>query len=344
MARVKGKTKRVTSKRAPARPLDQAVAAAAEGKRAAVGPVVRRILEERIAVGEQPPASWLPSIRELAAEMGINRNTVGKVYESMTRDGIIEPVPGRGFRVITSRPGGAGATETAEALKTLVRRANAIGMTREWVVNTVRHAAAEIYDERALRIGFIECNEEGATVLSENLAKHLGHSVEPVLLNDLAAGADRALGRFDIVMTTLFHLQEVNALVDRSETEVIGINHEVSYESILEIARLKPGIRIVVVCPNRRTLERVEGIVRMYARGEIVTCTIEDRAAAAAVLTSADVAITTSGTHRFVEELMPKLAHVIVRFHIEEQSIEYLRLVVRRHARDSGGGITAAAG
>jgi DNA-binding transcriptional regulator YhcF (GntR family) len=309
-----------------------------------VAPVIRRILEERIAVGEQLPGSWLPSIRELAAEMGINRNTVSKVYESMSRDGYIEPVPGRGFRVISNRPGGAGATETADALKTLVRRANAVGLTREWVVDTVRHAASEVYDERPLRIGFIECNEEGAGVLSENLAKHLGHSVEPVLLDDLAAGTDRELGRFDIVMTTLFHLQEVNALVDRTETEVVGINHEVSYESILEIARLKPGIRIVVVCPNQRTLERVEGIVRMYARGEIVTCTIEDRATAAAALVSADVAITTSGTHGFVEELMPKLARVIVRFHIEEQSIEYVRLVVRRHAREGAAGISAAAG
>jgi GntR family transcriptional regulator len=313
-------------------------------KRAAVAPVLRHILEERIAVGELPPGSWLPSIRELAAEMRINRNTVGKVYESMTRDGYVESVPGRGFRVISNSPGGAGATETADAFKTLVRRSNAIGMTREWVVNTVRHAAAEIYDERSMRIGFIECNEEGAGVLSENLAKHLGHLVEPVLLNDLVAGVDRELARFDIIATTLFHLQEVDALIDRSRTEVIGINHEVSYESILEIARLKPGIRIVVVCPNQRTLERVEGIVRMYARGEIVTCTIDDPAAAATALSSAEVAITTSGTHRFVEELMPKLSRVIVRFHIEEQSIDYLRMVVRRHAREGAAGLSAAAG
>lgn len=276
--------------------------------------------------------------------MGINRNTVGKVYESMTREGYIESVPGRGFRVITNSPGGVGAAETAGAFKTLVRRSNAIGMTREWVVNTVRHAAAEIYDERSLRIGFIECNEEGAGVLSENLAKHLGHSVEPVLLDDLAAGVDRELGRFDIITTTLFHLQEVDGLVDRRETEVIGINHEVSYESILEIARLKPGIRIVVVCPNQRTVERVEGIVRTYARGEILTCTIADPVTAATALTSADVAITTSGTHRFVEELEPTLSRVIVRFHIEEQSIDYLRMVVRRHARESATGISAAAG
>ena len=316
-------------------------AASSASARLPVSPILRQLLEERIATGDNPPGSWLPSIRELAADTGINRNTISKVYQSMMRDGLIEAVTGRGVRV-TSSHGRPPPAAIAEELSALARRAKTTGVSREWLVNAMTSTAAEVYDEGPVRIGLIECNEEGAGVLSEDLSKHLGHPVDPVLLHELSSHADLRLAPFDIVTTTLFHLQEVNALVDGRAAEVVGINHEVSYESILEIARLEPGIRIAVVCPNERTLDRVEGIVRTYARGEIVTCTAEDRASVSTTLNSVDAAITTSSTHHLVEKLRPELPRVIVRFHIQEQSVEYLRAVVRRHARDGGSRVPAA--
>src|ERR1051325_10469455 len=39
----------------------------------------------------------LPSIRPLAEELRVNRNTIAKAYTERERHGVIEPLPGKGF-------------------------------------------------------------------------------------------------------------------------------------------------------------------------------------------------------------------------------------------------------
>ena len=48
------------------------------------------------ASGAIKPGEPLPSIRPLAEELRINRNTVAKAYTEMENQGIIQTIPGRG--------------------------------------------------------------------------------------------------------------------------------------------------------------------------------------------------------------------------------------------------------
>lgn len=48
------------------------------------------------ASGGIQPGEMLPSIRPLAEELHVNRNTVAKAYSELEAQGIIETVPGRG--------------------------------------------------------------------------------------------------------------------------------------------------------------------------------------------------------------------------------------------------------
>src|SRR5437867_2922338 len=69
-------------------------------ERAPTWQLVRDYLEDQIAVVRYPPGAWLPSVRELAKDMTINLNTVSNVYQSLGLDGVLEPVRGRGVRVL----------------------------------------------------------------------------------------------------------------------------------------------------------------------------------------------------------------------------------------------------
>ena len=51
---------------------------------------------EMVIKGQLKPADKLPSVRELAKELGVNPNTVSKAFQMLERDGIINSVPGRG--------------------------------------------------------------------------------------------------------------------------------------------------------------------------------------------------------------------------------------------------------
>ena len=51
------------------------------------------------------PGDKIPSVRELAKELGINPNTVSKAFSMLERDGIIYSVPGRGSFLSDSHSG-----------------------------------------------------------------------------------------------------------------------------------------------------------------------------------------------------------------------------------------------
>lgn len=56
-------------------------------------------IEQRIALGEMPPGSPLPSERKLAQQLGVNRSTVVQAYENLRAAGLIESLTGSGTRV-----------------------------------------------------------------------------------------------------------------------------------------------------------------------------------------------------------------------------------------------------
>ena len=49
------------------------------------------------ASGRLSPGDPLPSLRPLAEELRINRNTIAKAYSELEAQGIIETIPGKGF-------------------------------------------------------------------------------------------------------------------------------------------------------------------------------------------------------------------------------------------------------
>ncbi len=62
-------------------------------------PMYQQIMEQikqRIAVGDWPPNTPLPSIRELAAEIKVSVITVKRAYLELERDGVIVTQQGKG--------------------------------------------------------------------------------------------------------------------------------------------------------------------------------------------------------------------------------------------------------
>ena len=49
------------------------------------------------ACGRLLPGEPLPSLRPLAEELRVNRNTIAKAYAELEAQGIIETIPGKGF-------------------------------------------------------------------------------------------------------------------------------------------------------------------------------------------------------------------------------------------------------
>ncbi len=65
-------------------------------------PIYLQIMEEikkRAVRGEIPPGGQIPSVRDLAKEMGVNPNTVARAYLELEREGFVFTKRGQGTYV-----------------------------------------------------------------------------------------------------------------------------------------------------------------------------------------------------------------------------------------------------
>ncbi|MCL2639972.1 MAG: GntR family transcriptional regulator [Phycisphaerales bacterium] len=61
-------------------------------------------IRHAIATEALQPGDLVPSVRALAEQLLINPNTVAKAYADLSRDGLLEALPGKGLVVANHRP------------------------------------------------------------------------------------------------------------------------------------------------------------------------------------------------------------------------------------------------
>lgn len=87
----------------------------------------------------------LPTVRELAVELGINYNTVSKVYQDIERDGYIVSYRGKGTFVSDKHLKNVGAAENeADSLvDDFIRQCRELGVPRSDIVMLVKKRLEE---------------------------------------------------------------------------------------------------------------------------------------------------------------------------------------------------------
>lgn len=107
-------------------------------------------LKRRIITGRYLPGEKLPSVRELAAEAGINPNTVQRAFSELEREGLI----------YTQRATGKYVTENADEIKS-ARQALAKTQVAEFLSN-MQSLGYSVGDVIVLLQSFNESKEESS--------------------------------------------------------------------------------------------------------------------------------------------------------------------------------------
>ena len=107
-------------------------------------------LKRRIITGRYLPGEKLPSVRELAAEAGINPNTVQRAFSELEREGLI----------YTQRATGKYVTENADEIKS-ARQALAKTQVAEFLSN-MQSLGYSVCDVIVLLQSFNESEEESS--------------------------------------------------------------------------------------------------------------------------------------------------------------------------------------
>ena len=90
-------------------------------------------IRRALADGEARPGERLPPARDLAAELGVNRNTVLRALRDLRDEGLLEFRRGRGVTVTATPPQG----EIHERARELVQLAQRHGYGRDELVDLI---------------------------------------------------------------------------------------------------------------------------------------------------------------------------------------------------------------
>ena len=92
-------------------------------------------LRQLILSGAIAPGEKLPSVRELAASLAINPNTIQRSYRELERLGLIHAVPGKGAFAATDDTAAQRRTqELTDTLTAAVQELKLLGVSREDVL------------------------------------------------------------------------------------------------------------------------------------------------------------------------------------------------------------------
>jgi GntR family transcriptional regulator len=117
-------------------------------------PITRQIADQirtHCASGFLRPNDRLPSVRELARQLAVNQNTILRVYERLTAEGLLDRRHGAGTYVARLPPAGqlrAQRQVLRDELRRLTRRALAIGIDPTDLHEMLDRALANTDDPR----------------------------------------------------------------------------------------------------------------------------------------------------------------------------------------------------
>ncbi len=110
-------------------------------------PIYQQIVDEvrrALVVGTLAAEDPLPSVRQLAAELQVNPNTVQQAYRELEREGLVYVRRGQGTYVVEMQDGGTARERSALATSVAqraLREAYRHGLGAEELIKAIRHAA-----------------------------------------------------------------------------------------------------------------------------------------------------------------------------------------------------------
>jgi GntR family transcriptional regulator len=229
-----------------------------------------------IDTGGLKPGMQLPTVRQLAGFLRINRNTVARALADLYQDGYLESHQGRGT-FVTDRPPtreGRAARSLERLVQDTLERARRLGFTHEELTATIAATAPAARGGRRARVRalLVECNHPELTRYREQLEEELPLTVDRLLVEDLEARMHEPgfLKDFRVVITTFFHIHEVKQALPLDGPPALALLSESNISSLLRLTELPEGTTVGLVCNTPRGSQNILSSVQSAGLSHVV--------------------------------------------------------------------------
>lgn len=259
-----------------------------------------------VTSGDFPPGSRLPSVRELAGELGVSPVTVSAVYGRLRAAGLIDSAPGRGTFVRSVVPAGAVAPDdpTDAALRRALRRAERAGVGRAELIERLQRLVASGHRGPPLRAAFVGVYPHVTRAYVADLRRHLAadDDLQATTFDELRVAGD-ALADRELVFTFAHRVADARRIAPAGVV-VAAVALIPSERTRVALAEIDPLARLVLlsavpefVVTFRRAIERFAGHVAS------VQTAVLGAPGAGALVADADVLVYATGAEAVVDGL-----------------------------------------
>lgn len=292
-------------------------------------------LYNAIVSGEIAHGEKLPTVRQLAEELGLAAGTVKKAYEELSDRKAVRTVQGSGtFAHWQELPNASRKERAVEAIGALLDELEDLGFSPREISMYLELMLRERLERGArLRIALVDCNAESMAMFTDQLTELVDVDVFPCVLQEAAMSLIPE--ECDLVVTTETHITELKKQITVAEDKLLCLVSEASGDSIATLARLPAEKKLGVVAHSRRFLELMIRDCGRYRGSEELggVCLLGEVEALKALLSKVDALLLPEGYRRFASHEALSLindfaqSHTVLRYEYRIDRGSCLRLL-----------------
>lgn len=209
-------------------------------------------LRYQIINGELEQNSRLPSARELATLLNVNRHTVSKAYKELESEGLITTKQSLGTFVNKNLeiPKKQDLDRFVNTIKEAMEVSNLIGFTSKEFLAMTEYVYLREKENNRVKGLFVECNEIALRHYICDISEKLDIDVEGCLIEELNDEEIKLkLNDYDLIMTTVAHYPQLNMEL-KNHNNLYALNFGPFLQVLNKIIDLPKETNIGIVCIN----------------------------------------------------------------------------------------------
>lgn len=219
---------------------------------------IKRQIRVMVEGGELRPGQILPSAKDLAKGLNVNRNTVAAAYREMVAEGLLTSVVGSGTFVREDA-----VKSPTQTLRTIVDeafgKAVASGFSPDQITDFVLNRVTTYFGTTGgARVLVVECSQEACDDISGTLERQLSVETTRLLIDQLEEHpliASEYLSDVDLVVCGFNHVEQFRRAVHGTSIDTVAVMRKTDVRIMNELMQLPMGTKVGLACANRRSTE-----------------------------------------------------------------------------------------
>lgn len=233
-------------------------------------PIYQQLVDEiRAGVkrGSLVPGQQLPTVQETARQLGVAKGTIKRAYDELEHQGLLEKIQGRGT-FICYQPANSGSRkeQAMAAIDELLDKLEGMGFSQTEINIFLALKQRERTEDLSLvKVAVVECNPEMVAQMSEQMRRIKNIELHTYLFESVRQYPYTMDEEVDLVVTTAVHADYLESVLS-DRKKIVRIAYRLSLDTIANIAKLKTGDNIGILCSSYRFCDLIYQASRKYVR------------------------------------------------------------------------------